>query len=84
LSVFDHCLPQPELCERGGGGKTRPAPVADHEEAVVHCTKELASGAGPANDQDAAEPDVVMACCGDTPTLEILAPFPFFASICLT
>jgi phosphoketolase len=25
------------------------------------------------NDQSAAEPDVVMACCGDTPTLEILA-----------
>ena len=34
--------------------------------------KGSASGNGQANDQD-AEPDVVMACCGDTPTLEVLA-----------
>jgi phosphoketolase len=36
---------------------------------------ERASQSGSAsNDQD-SEPDVVMACCGDTPTLEILAAF---------
>src|SRR5665648_1031780 len=38
----------------------------------VHCTKGIGIWQWASNDQD-AEPDVVMACCGDTPTLEILA-----------
>jgi len=42
------------------------------EEAVVHCTQGLGIWQWASNDQD-SEPDVVMACCGDTPTLEILA-----------
>jgi xylulose-5-phosphate/fructose-6-phosphate phosphoketolase len=41
--------------------------------AVVHCTEGIGIWQWASNDQDAAEPDVVMACCGDTPTLEILA-----------
>jgi xylulose-5-phosphate/fructose-6-phosphate phosphoketolase len=40
--------------------------------AVVHCTEGIGIWQWASNDQD-AEPDVVMACCGDTPTLEILA-----------
>jgi len=35
---------------------------------------------GPSNDQD-GEPDVVMACCGDTPTRRFWPPFPFFAHL---
>jgi xylulose-5-phosphate/fructose-6-phosphate phosphoketolase len=41
--------------------------------AVTHCTEGIGIWQWASNDQDAAEPDVVMACCGDTPTLEILA-----------
>jgi xylulose-5-phosphate/fructose-6-phosphate phosphoketolase len=40
--------------------------------AVVHCTEGIGIWQWASNDQD-SEPDVVMACCGDTPTLEILA-----------
>ena len=39
---------------------------------MVHCTEGIGIWQWASNDQD-AEPDVVMACCGDTPTLEILA-----------
>jgi xylulose-5-phosphate/fructose-6-phosphate phosphoketolase len=42
------------------------------EAAVVHCTEGIGMWQWASNDQD-KEPDVVMACCGDTPTLEILA-----------
>jgi hypothetical protein len=41
--------------------------------AVVHCTEGIGIWQWASNDQDVPEPDVVMACCGDTPTLEILA-----------
>ena len=42
------------------------------DEAVVHCTEGIGIWEWASNDQG-AEPDVVMACCGDTPTLEVLA-----------
>jgi len=42
------------------------------DEAVVHCTEGIGIWQWACNDQG-AEPDVVMACCGDTPTLEVLA-----------
>ena len=42
------------------------------EQAVVHCTQGLGIWQWASNDQN-DEPDVVMACCGDTPTLEVLA-----------
>jgi hypothetical protein len=41
-------------------------------QAVVHCTEGIGIWQWASNDQN-SEPDVVMACCGDTPTLEILA-----------
>lgn len=42
------------------------------EEAVIHCTKGIGIWTWASNDQD-TEPDVVMACAGDVPTLETLA-----------
>jgi xylulose-5-phosphate/fructose-6-phosphate phosphoketolase len=42
------------------------------DEAVKHCTKGIGIWSWASNDQN-AEPDVVMACCGDVPTLETLA-----------
>jgi xylulose-5-phosphate/fructose-6-phosphate phosphoketolase len=42
------------------------------DQAVVHCTEGIGIWQWASNDQG-SEPDVVMACCGDTPTLEVLA-----------
>ena len=42
------------------------------EEAVIHCTQGIGIWKWASNDED-DEPDIVMACCGDTPTLETLA-----------
>jgi xylulose-5-phosphate/fructose-6-phosphate phosphoketolase len=42
------------------------------EAAIVHCTEGIGIWPWASNDRG-VEPDVVMACCGDTPTLEILA-----------
>src|SRR3974377_2368390 len=44
----------------------------DIEAAIEHCTKGVGIWAWASNDQD-AEPDVVMASCGDCPTMESLA-----------
>ena len=42
------------------------------DEAVKHCTAGLGKWEWASND-DGGDPDVVMACCGDVPTLETLA-----------
>ena len=42
------------------------------DEAIVHCTRGVGIWDWASND-DGGEPDVVMACCGDVPTLETLA-----------
>jgi xylulose-5-phosphate/fructose-6-phosphate phosphoketolase len=42
------------------------------DQAVIHCTEGIGIWQWASNDQS-GEPDVVMGCCGDTPTLEILA-----------
>ena len=42
------------------------------EDAVIHCTKGIGIWKWASND-DGLEPDLVMASCGDTPTIEILA-----------
>jgi len=44
----------------------------DMQAAITHCTEGIGIWQWAGNDQG-AEPDVVMACCGDTPTLEVLA-----------
>jgi xylulose-5-phosphate/fructose-6-phosphate phosphoketolase len=42
------------------------------DQAVIHCSEGIGIWEWASNDQG-SEPDVVLACCGDTPTLEILA-----------
>jgi xylulose-5-phosphate/fructose-6-phosphate phosphoketolase len=42
------------------------------DQAIVHCAEGIGIWPWAGNDRG-GEPDVVMACCGDTPTLEILA-----------
>ena len=72
LSVFDHCLRSRHYVNVVVAGKHALPQWLTMEEAVVHCTEGIGIWQWASNDQD-AEPDVVMASCGDTPTLEVLA-----------
>ena len=72
LSVFDHCLRSRHYVNVVVAGKHALPQWLTMEAAVIHCTEGLGIWQWASNDQD-GEPDVVMACCGDTPTLEVLA-----------
>jgi xylulose-5-phosphate/fructose-6-phosphate phosphoketolase len=72
LSVMSHCLHSRHYVNVVVAGK-HPAPQwLTMEAAVAHCTQGLGIWPWASNDAT-AEPDVVMACCGDVPTLETLA-----------
>ncbi len=72
LSIMDHCFRSRHYVNVVIAGK-HPAPQwLKMEEAVIHCTEGIGIWAWASNDQN-QEPDVVMACAGDVPTLEILA-----------
>jgi xylulose-5-phosphate/fructose-6-phosphate phosphoketolase len=72
LSVANHCLSTRNYVNVIVAGK-RPMPQwLSMDEAVIHCTQGIGIWSWASNDQD-EEPDVIMACCGDTPTLEVLA-----------
>ncbi len=72
LSVTDHCLRSRNYVNLVIAGK-QPAPVwLTMDEAVKHCTAGIGIWEWASNDRG-GEPDVVMACCGDVPTLETLA-----------
>jgi len=72
LSVMDHCLRSRHYVNVVVAGK-HPAPQwLTMDEAVRHCTEGIGIWKWASSDQD-APPDVVMACCGDVPTLETLA-----------
>ena len=71
LSVTDHCLRSRNYVNVVIAGK-QPAPVwLTMEEAVRQCTAGLGIWEWASNDEG-GEPDLVMACCGDVPTLETL------------
>jgi len=72
LSVFDHCLRSRHYVNVVVAGKHALPQWLTMDAAVVHCTEGIGIWQWASNDQS-SEPDVVMACCGDTPTLEILA-----------
>jgi xylulose-5-phosphate/fructose-6-phosphate phosphoketolase len=72
LSVTDHCLRSRNYINVVVAGK-QPAPQwLTMEQAINHCTAGIGIWDWASNDQG-GEPDVVMACCGDVPTLETLA-----------
>ncbi len=72
LSVMDHCFRSRHYVNVVVAGK-HPAPQwLPMEEAVIHCTKGIGIWGWASNDSG-AEPDVIMACAGDVPTLETLA-----------
>ena len=72
LSVTDHCLRSRNYVNVIVAGK-QPAPQwLNMDQAVKHCTAGIGIWEWASNDRG-GEPDVVMACCGDVPTLETLA-----------
>ena len=72
LSVFDHCLRSRHYINVVVAGKQSMPQWLTMEAAIVHCTEGIGIWPWASNDRG-VEPDVVIACCGDTPTLEILA-----------
>ena len=72
LSVTDHCIRTRDLVNVIVAGKQPEPQWLDMPAAIDHCTAGLGLWAWASNDQD-AEPDVVLACAGDVPTLETLA-----------
>jgi xylulose-5-phosphate/fructose-6-phosphate phosphoketolase len=72
LSVADHCLRSRDYVNVIVAGKQPSPDWLSMEDAVLHCARGLGIWDWASNDDD-GEPDVVMACCGDVPTLETLA-----------
>jgi xylulose-5-phosphate/fructose-6-phosphate phosphoketolase len=71
LSVADHCLRSRQYVNVIVAGKQRALQYLSMEDAVLHATRGL--GIWPWASSGTGEPDVVLACCGDIPTLEALA-----------
>jgi xylulose-5-phosphate/fructose-6-phosphate phosphoketolase len=72
LSVADHCLRTKQYINVIVAGKQPALQYLDQQAALVHCTKGIGIWDWASSDED-GEPDVVMACAGDVPTMETLA-----------
>ena len=72
LSVWDHCLRSRHYVNVVIAGKYLAPQWLTMDAAIEHCTKGIGVWKWASSDHD-MEPDVVMACCGDVPTLETLA-----------
>ncbi|HEX6518962.1 MAG TPA: phosphoketolase family protein [Streptosporangiaceae bacterium] len=72
LSVADHCLRSRHYVNVIVAGKQPQWNWLTMDEAVIHCTRGAGIWEFASSDGD-GEPDVVMACCGDIPTMETLA-----------
>jgi len=72
LSVADHCLRSVNYVNVIVADKQVHLQYVDMDAAIAHCTKGAGIWGWASNDQG-AEPDVVMASCGDVPTMESLA-----------
>ena len=72
LSVGDHCLRSRNYVNVIVAGKQPQPDWLPMNDAIIHCTRGAGIWEWASNDSP-GEPDVVMACCGDIPTLETLA-----------
>jgi xylulose-5-phosphate/fructose-6-phosphate phosphoketolase len=72
LSVVDHCLRSRNYINVVVAGKQPALQYLNMDAAMTHCAAGIGMWEWASNDKD-AEPDVVMACAGDVPTLETLA-----------
>jgi xylulose-5-phosphate/fructose-6-phosphate phosphoketolase len=71
LSVGDHCLRSRHYVNVIVAGKQPALTYLSMDDAILHCARGIGTWEWASNDD--GEPDVVMACCGDVPTLETLA-----------
>ncbi|NHT16242.1 phosphoketolase family protein [Cellulomonas sp. IC4_254] len=73
LSTYDHCLRSRQYVNVVVSGK-QPAPnFLSMDEAVAHCTRGLGIWEWAGTEVEGEDPDVVLGCAGDVPTLEVLA-----------
>ena len=72
LSVADHCLRSRNYVNVIVAGKQPGLQYLSIDEAILHCTRGVGIWEWASTDGD-EEPDVVLACCGDVPTVETLA-----------
>ena len=72
LSVADHCLRSRHYVNVVVAGKQPSLDYLSMEDAIIHCTRGAGIWGWASNDQG-GEPDVVLGCCGDVPTLETVA-----------
>jgi xylulose-5-phosphate/fructose-6-phosphate phosphoketolase len=72
LSVVDHCLRSRHYVNVIVAGKQPALEYLPMEDAIIHCTRGLGIWDWASSD-DGGEPDVVLACAGDVPTLETVA-----------
>jgi len=81
LSVVDHCLRSRNYVNVIIAGKQPALQYLDIDAATKHCAAGIGMWEWASNDHD-AEPDVVMACAGDVPTLETLAAVSILRKRC--
>ena len=72
LSCFDHCIKSKNYVNAIVASKHPSIQWLTMEQAVKHCTQGISIWDWASNDAG-EEPDVVLAACGDTPTLEVMA-----------
>ena len=72
LSVYDHCLRSRDYVNVVVAGKQPSLDFLSMDDAIAHCTRGIGIWDWASNDAG-GEPDVVLGCAGDTPTLETLA-----------
>jgi xylulose-5-phosphate/fructose-6-phosphate phosphoketolase len=72
LSITDHCLRSRNYVNVIVAGKQPSPQWLSMDDAIRHCAAGIGIWKWASNDQG-GEPDVIMACCGDVPTLEVLA-----------
>ena len=72
ISCFDHCIKSKNYINVIVASKHPSVQWLSMDKAIKHCTKGLGIFEFASNDAG-SEPDIVLACCGDTPTLEVIA-----------
>jgi xylulose-5-phosphate/fructose-6-phosphate phosphoketolase len=73
LSVADHCLRSRDYVNVIVAGKQPNPDWLDMDAAILHCTRGAGIWEWASTGGDGTEPDVVLGCAGDVPTLEVLA-----------
>ena len=81
LSVTDHCLRSRNYVNVIVAGKQPLPQWLNMDQAIKHCTAGIGIWEWASNDKG-SEPDVVMACCGDAPTIETLAAVDILQTTC--